>query len=419
MANNILIVDDEAEILDLIDEFLSMEGFNVQKASSGNDAIEILQNYEIELVITDIRMPGMDGLELLDWIKKNDQRTEVIIMTGHASIATAVIALKNSGAYNYFTKPLENIEDLVISAKNALEKRNIQIEKNELMQQLKLQNIELEQRVKERTAKLEITNDKLKNEIQLRIKNAGILQEAIETAETADKIKSDFLHSISHELRTPLNAIIGFSSIIKTTHSDFLSDTLNKYIDIINESGEHLLKIISDIFDLVEMNNNQDDLYLQNIPIFSCLEQYIIQKNNEVPTRIFKLDFDSTIPKDDFVVKADAEKLETLLSNLMSNAIKFSEKDSLIKVGVQQDTNAVIISVSDKGIGIEPKEIKNIFMDFFQIQGGLVGKTPGAGVGLCVAKRIAEKHGWEITAESDGLGKGASFYVRIPDLSDK
>jgi len=194
MPNKILIVDDEIEIAGVLDELLTIEGFQVQKASSGKEATEILKNYGTELVLTDIRMPGMDGLELLDWIKKKDPEIEVIIMTGHASVETAVNALKKGGAFNYFTKPFEDIDELVISIKNALEKRALKIENNLLIQKLKFQNTELEHNVKKRTAELE-------QEVIERKKVNADLQETSNQLVQSEKMSAlgEFSATVAHE----------------------------------------------------------------------------------------------------------------------------------------------------------------------------------------------------------------------------
>ena len=137
MNDKILIVDDDIEILTMLDNILSKEGYTVYRSESGEQALEVFQAKPVDLVITDMSMPGIGGLEVLHRIKQLDRNIEVIILTGHATFENAVKALREDGAFNYLTKPLENIEDLIITVKRAIEKSKLRLENENLFEELK------------------------------------------------------------------------------------------------------------------------------------------------------------------------------------------------------------------------------------------------------------------------------------------
>ncbi|MFZ0450011.1 MAG: response regulator [Desulfatiglandaceae bacterium] len=165
MKERILVIDDETEILENLETILSDEGFEVVKASSGNEA---LANFEVGffgLVITDMKMPDLSGIDVLRHVKLIDEEVEVIILTGHATLENAIMTLRDEGAYDYLLKPLEQIEGLLISVNHALERRGLRLENKVLLKKLSEANEELEHRVAERTMQLKETIAMLEAEI--------------------------------------------------------------------------------------------------------------------------------------------------------------------------------------------------------------------------------------------------------------
>ena len=143
MFNNVLIVDDEPDILKYLEAALSQEEYNVTTATEGEAALEILRQQAIELVITDMRMPGMDGTQIIRRVKELDPDVEVIVLTAHASLENAILSLHEAGAYDYLTKPLEDIEALIMVMEKALEKRRLTIENRVLLQNVEDQKQQL------------------------------------------------------------------------------------------------------------------------------------------------------------------------------------------------------------------------------------------------------------------------------------
>lgn len=137
MNEKILIIDDEPDVLTTIDKILTKEGYKVKSASSGKMAIEILKAEKFDLAITDMKMPSMDGLEVIRQAKKLDYLLEFIVLTGYGTIENAVKAFKEEGAFDYLTKPLKEINDLVVAAKKALERRALRLKNEALLKELK------------------------------------------------------------------------------------------------------------------------------------------------------------------------------------------------------------------------------------------------------------------------------------------
>jgi|GEM_PF-3946960 len=137
MHNNLLVIDDEPDIRNTLKMALSQEDYNVYAASGGDAALEILQQHAIDLVITDMRMPGMDGTQVIRKVKEHDPDIEVIVLTGHATLDNAIMSLRQMGAYDYLTKPLEDLDELFMAVEKGLEKRQLTLENRALLLDLK------------------------------------------------------------------------------------------------------------------------------------------------------------------------------------------------------------------------------------------------------------------------------------------
>jgi signal transduction histidine kinase len=230
--------------------------------------------------------------------------------------------------------------------------------------------------------------------------------------ELANRHKSEFLANMSHELRTPLNAVIGFSDVLKEQYFGALNVKQQEYVKDINESGQHLLSLINDILDLSKIEAGHMDLDLSEFSLPMALDNAMVLVRERAHRQQLQLRAD--IAPDISLVTADERKFKQILINLLTNAVKFSHPGGWVEVVVRRDTNAVVITVKDSGLGIAREDQAAIFEEFHQLKSTGSAKLEGTGLGLSLAKRLVELHGGRIWVESE-IGNGAAFSFTLPD----
>ena len=254
------------------------------------------------------------------------------------------------------------------------------------------------------------------------------LREAKDSAENANRAKSDFLANMSHELRTPLGAIISFSELLEEKLFGDLNPKQEEYVKDIVESGRHLLSLINDILDLAKIEAGHLALDVSTFPIATLLDDSLIM----VKEKCLKHGISLTIDIPDAVralsISADARQLKQVMFNLLSNAAKFTPDGGAIVVSASMGDPSpaasdpatsslpatIVISVTDTGTGIAREHQSKLFSEFYQVNGGSTGKTPGSGLGLALVKHIVEQHGGRVWMESEGEGKGSTFRFTLP-----
>ena len=379
----ILLVDDEADITrSMVDILKDNKEYVFYQALNGKMAYHIALAKIPDLIITDWVMPEVNGIELIKKIKYNDKVKHIPIMMATGTMMTIHdldIAL-DAGASDYVRKPIDKIE-LRARVKSMLIL-------SESIKTIKQKNIELE------TAKQE--------------------------ADKANRLKSKFLANMSHEIRTPMNAIIGFSTILKNR---LKNEKHRSFIDKIERNGNNLLELINDILDLSKIEAGQFQIQKEPVNLYDIFNEIPlvfseISKQKQVPT---KLDFDENLPKSLLI---DSTRIRQVLLNLVSNALKFTEKGSvLITVTTNQllesselsESLDLIIEVKDTGIGIPENKIDVIFESFQQIEGQSIHKYQGTGLGLTITKQLVELMDGTITVESI-VGKGSTFKIVLKNV---
>lgn len=273
---------------------------------------------------------------------------------------------------------------------------------------------ELEIRVKKRTVDIEETNKKLVKEIEEHEKTMKSLEIAKDRAEEADRLKSNFLANVSHELRTPMNAISGFSQMLSYEHIS--ANKRHEYTHLIQENCSSLTNLIDDIIDFAAIESGQINIEIKEFNPHPTLEflydhytKEIIKRNKEN----LALSFANENSENDIVLKTDPSRLKQILSILIDNAIKFTEKGYVEFGFVHPNDQEIQFFVRDTGIGIHEKYHEVIFERFRQVDEKTTKKYGGAGIGLSVAKSLAKLLDGKIFLESTP-GRGTTFYVNLP-----
>lgn len=394
----IMIIDDLKENLSLLDKTLSNIGYDIRIFMNPLDALKAINYSSPDLILLDISMPQMSGLELCREIKKQSTLKDIpiIFLTAQDDKETKVKAF-NYGGVDYITKPFI-IEELCARVETHLKI-------SELQKDLENMNIKLEDKVKERTEQL-INELEAKRVVELKLK------EALSEAEEANKSKNMFLSNMSHELRTPMNGIIGMTEILKDSN---LSEELKTIIEYQEEAEEILLKIIDNLLNIEKLESGNIDIKIEKINIKDIVKANTLKNDLSASKKGLKISYiyDEAIPD---ILSGDREKIEEALQNLLNNAIKFTElgeiKVTLIKISESEEWIETEISVEDTGIGIDEDESNKLFQLFTQGDISYTKVYQGLGLGLVISKKMIEAINGEIGYESE-KGKGSRFYLRF------
>lgn len=406
----LLVVDDEPSLVDLYVRRLARQSYKVLAASSGIEALAILQAEDIDVLITDFNMPGMDGCELITRAAKQYPMLQSIVVTGFSDIKTAINAM-GAGAFNYLQKPVDFTE-LGIVIEKGLEKRKLLQDVQNKQRQLEEYRYNLEELVENRTAALSEANLQLQREIVERRALESSLREAKVLAENANKAKSEFLANMSHEIRTPMTSAIGLLDLVLDTE---LLPKQKAYLEMARISTVVMHNLLSDILDLSKIEAGR--LHLEHLSfnprkvILSVidLQQFQAQEKN--------IQLSSVIPDDvPVAVVGDPNRLRQIILNLVSNAVKFTQYGEVVLTCNCEDEEkpeeqqvVLHFSVRDSGIGIEKDKLSLIFEAFTQADSSTTRKFGGVGLGLNICIKLVAMMGGRIWVESEP-GQGSTFH---------
>ncbi|TET67219.1 MAG: hybrid sensor histidine kinase/response regulator [Dehalococcoidia bacterium] len=376
-AANILVVENEVGMRATLCAILEDAGYKVSGLDKGAEALEMIRNQPFNVVITDIRLPDINGMEILELAKEIDPDVAVIVMTGYASLETAVEAV-NEGAYAYFVKPA-NVDEIKTTIINALRQQRLSRENKRLVDDLQRSN--------------------------------KLLFEANKQLKKTTDAKSAFLASMSHELRTPLNTIIGFSELMIDEVPGEINEEQRQCLNDVLSSSKHLLSLINEVLDLSKIESGKVELRLSNIILTKVIESLKSTLMPILASRKQSLDIkiEEGLPS----VYTDKAKLRQVLLNLLTNAIKFTSDGGKLKIEAIRDGDWCQVSVIDNGTGIKKADQERIFEPFTQIDALPEEKREGTGLGLALTKQLVEMCGGKIWVESE-YGKGSQFTFTVP-----
>ena len=394
-AGRILIVDDVADNRAILSRRFQKRGFEVAEAESGAAALAAVERELFDVVLLDVMMPDMNGLEVLGRIREHHDPAAlpVIMVTGRTDSQDVVNAL-SSGANDYITKPVDFAVALARVSTQADRRRAVQ-KAREAHEELERANEDLERRIAERTAEIVTAN------AQLRV--------AMAEAEAANKAKDEFLVIVSHELRTPLNGMIPMGKMLANAG---LNAQQQKLTDIINASAEQLQAVVTDLLDTLDLNSG--GLLLSPAPV--GLGELVREAAGGVADRAAKKGLALKVeidPRAEGPVVADAARLRQVLGKILDNGVKFTEAGEVALSVRRAGDDRVVFTVSDTGVGFEPALAHRLFRPFEQADGSLTRRFGGVGLGLAICRGLVDLMGGAITAEGRP-GEGATFTVELP-----
>ncbi|HEX3846565.1 MAG TPA: response regulator [Steroidobacteraceae bacterium] len=361
----LLIVDDEAAQMRALCDTLSLEGYSTKGYSSAREALQALKPGSYDLVLTDLMMPEMDGITLIDSVRRIDPTLGAIVMTGHGTIDTAVQAMQ-VGALDYILKPFKLNVVLPILAR-ALD-----------VQRLRRENTELQERERSRSEELAAAYQSLES----------------------------FSYSVSHDLRAPLRTVDSFAQILAEDFGERLGEEGRRIIDTIRGGSKKMDQLIVGLLEFSRAGRHQFDMALIDMTLLAQSAAAEAVAAHAGPTPKIEV---GELPQ----VSGDVTVLRQVWCNLIGNALKYSSKRALPEVTVSGSTTdkEVVFQVKDNGAGFDMRYASKLFGVFQRLHSAQ--EFAGTGVGLAIVQRIIQRHGGRIWA-SGVPDAGACFEFSLP-----
>jgi two-component system, sensor histidine kinase and response regulator len=419
--SNILIVEDSPTQAKLLRLILEDNGYTVEAASNGVEALECVRRRKPSLIITDIVMPEMDGFALCKTLKSDPNlRLIPVMLLTSLSDSQDVIKGLQAGADCFLTKPYE--DTFLISRvhfifenqelrKNCSPDSDIEIMfagQNYLINSDRMQIIDLllstyENAVQKNTELHKVHNDLLEAHRQLEHKNVEL--------EKLNQEKSRFLSLAAHDLRNPLNIIYTAADLISEELKDKTSTETIEFLELIKRSSKFMRGLLKELLDVSVIDFGKPSIYLEPVDLTDLIRNNV-SLNRVIAARkqiTVELNVIDNLP----ILNLDRNKIEQVLNNLISNAIKYSYPQSKVTINTKVDGSNVIISVHDSGQGIPSNEMSRLFKPFPRISVKGTSGESSTGLGLVIVRKIVEAHNGKVGVESQEK-VGTTFYVSLP-----
>ncbi len=383
---NILVVDDRADKLLVLGTLLEPLEQNVVLAHSGEEALKAMLGQEFAVILMDVNMPTMDGLETAALIRdrKKTAHIPIIFITAYADEMHTARGY-SLGAVDYILTPI--VPEILRT------KVRVFVELHLMAAQIREQADQRVALAHEQGARLaaEETNKKLRD---------------------ADERKNEFLAMLSHELRNPMSAIRNAVELMKIGKLE--AEKLAFARDVIDRQSAMLAHLVDDLLDISRITRGKIDLHKQRFDLAKAIQSAVETNRSLIDTRQHKLEV--VAPEDRIFMEGDYARIVQIVANLVHNAAKYTTSAGKISVEVVAENGSVSISVRDTGIGLPAERLGDIFEPFVQLERGANGSQGGLGVGLTLVKTLVELHGGSVSASSPGPGKGSEFVVSLPGV---
>ncbi len=420
IEKKILIVEDSAVQAEYLKRILEKNEYIVTRASSAEHALNLLTDYVPDIIISDIVMPGMNGYEFCTFIKKSDEYKHIptILLTALSDIKDILQGLE-CGADSFVIKPYNNsfliqkITDLLAIdfKKNSLENINFDLvisnkkySVNSSLTKVVQLFVSTYENMLKRNMELEELNSVMtsaKKEIEDKNKELSQLNEQ----------KNYLIGMAAHDLRNPIGAIKAYSEFLTEEASNIISDEQKEYLEIIKSSSDLMIDLVNEMLEFSHLSSGTIKLKLKNIDIKELIRDTVMI--NAVTASSKNINIKTRLPEEEIYAEIDKFKIQQVLNNLITNAIKFSFSNTTITISLKRYGKIINISVVDEGQGIKESEIEKLFIPFQKLSTKATSGEKSTGLGLAIVKKLVEAHDGKIWVESE-IGKGSVFSFNLP-----
>jgi signal transduction histidine kinase len=382
----VLLVDDDADAAHTLSSILRQDRYRVATARNADEALQAVTERIYDVALIELGLSETDGLELLARIRDRSPTTSCIVLTGYASLESAVAALRR-GASDYLVKPCV-IEDLKQTLRQVVERRRLTLLAAQRERQLKDLNDRLEERVLARTRELMEANQRLAE---------------------ANAAKDRFLATLSHELRTPLTPLRAGIDLLREQLAD---SEWRPILEAMQRNLAQEARLIDDLLDIARITAGKLSLEKRPVLVPECLRNAVemIEPRAATKKQVLHVEVRDTFPP----LLADPVRLQQVVANLLDNAVKFSPIEGVIRLTAWISEGQVYLEVLDGGPGIDPDHLPRVFEPFWQADRSSRRLYGGTGLGMAIAREIALLHDGELRVRNAKTGSGACFTFHFP-----
>jgi len=383
---NVLVVDDRADKLLVLGTLLEPLGQNVVLAHSGEEALKAMLEQEFAVILMDVNMPTMDGLETAALIRerKKTAHTPIIFITAYADEMHTARGY-SLGAVDYILTPI--VPEVLCT-------------KVKVFVDLYLMAAQIRDQADQRVA--------FAHEQAARV----AAEETSRRLREADERKDEFLAMLSHELRNPMSAIRNAVELMKV--GQLAPEKTAFARDVIDRQSALLAHLVDDLLDISRITRGKIELRKQKFDLAQAIHSAVETNRSLIESRRHTVHL--SVPENKFIFDGDFARTVQIVANLVHNAAKYTAGGGSISIEVRDEEGAAVIRVRDTGIGLPAHRLADIFQPFVQLERGANGSQGGLGVGLTLVKTLVELHGGTVQAISAGPGRGSEFVVSLPGV---